>query len=160
MICVLSAIDILLSCGSERFGDELRLHTFKRHSHAHKQVFNDQLLTYRDQQLWFDAYTTPRCIQIDGSGRLQLTTQESQCSTIELVEEGNWFLLQDAESGACATLGGTQCNEHQWTGGRECGGIDHRYLPLVMADCSDGLLFTFATQAESCNAEYPEDECF
>ena len=154
------AIDILLSCGSERFGDELRLHTFKRHSHSHKKVFNDQLLSYRQQQLWFDAYSTPRCIQIDGNGALQLATDESQCSTIELTGSANSFLLKDVDSGRCATLGGEQCNEHQWTGGRECGGIEHRYLPLVMADCAEGLLFSFVTQAEFCDAEYPEDECF
>lgn len=154
------AIDILLSCGSERFADELRLHTFKRHSHSHQQVFNDQLLTYRNQQLWFDAYSTPRCIQIDNNGRLQLTTQPSQCTTIELIEQGNGFLLKDAEGGECATLGTSQCSEHQWTGGRECGGIDHRFLPLVMGDCSFGLQFTFETRAESCNGEYPEEECF
>ena len=61
------AIDIYWSCGDERFNNPLRLHTFKRHSRSHKMVFRDQLVTFRDNQLWFDAYNIPRCIEIDGA---------------------------------------------------------------------------------------------
>ena len=50
------AVDILLSCGDERFGEALRLHTFKRHAHDHRTIFADQRLTYRDDRLWFDGY--------------------------------------------------------------------------------------------------------
>ena len=39
------AVDILLSCGDERFDEVLRLHTFKRHAWEHKKVFRDQIRT-------------------------------------------------------------------------------------------------------------------
>ena len=65
------ALDILLSCGSERFNADLRLHTFKRHARADRRVFNDQLVTYRSGgQLWFDEYSTPRCVQVQTNGSL------------------------------------------------------------------------------------------
>ena len=152
------AIDILLSCGDERFDDELRLHTFKRHSLEHAKVFNDQLLTYRNTQLWFDAYETPRCIAIRNN-KLYLSTTTSQCSDFELLGEQQ-YLIKAVDTGQCITLGISSCDQHQSTGGRECGGIDHRYLPLVMDQCTDALEFRFATSSESCGDEYPEDECF
>ena len=71
------AVDILLSCGSERFGSELRLHTFKRHSHDHGRVFNDQRIAHRSQQLWFDGYSQPRCIRFTDDGRLMLESDDA-----------------------------------------------------------------------------------
>ena len=153
------AIDILLSCGNERFHDELRLHTFKKHSHDHAKVFNDQLLTYRNMQLWFDAYETPRCIEIKND-KLFLSTDEDQCSDFELVGTPQNHSIKDIETGKCITLAISSCDQHQSTGGRECGGIDHRYLPIVMAQCTDALEFRFESTAASCDDEYPEDECF
>lgn len=154
------AIDILLSCGSERFGEELRLHTFKRHAYRHGQIFRDQRLTYREGQLWFDAYATPRCVWIDDRGRLQLTTQSAQCAPIALQATGGGFYIQDTSTAQCAGLGTAVCEEHEWTGGRECGGIDHRFLPLVMGDCSEALKFTLREEADACADEYPEADCF
>ena len=154
------AIDILLSCGDERFDEVLRLHTFKQHAWEHNRVFRDQKLTYRDQNLWFDDYQIPRCVSIDGN-RLFLSTQEAFCTTLALdFQEDGIFVIRDTTTEQCATLGEVQCDEHEWTGGRECGGIDHRYLPLVMGNCDSALLFRFETEAASCSNEYPEEACF
>ena len=154
------AVDILLSCGDERFGEPLRLHTFKRHAHDHQSIFADQRLTYRDDRLWFDGYARPRCIQVDSRGRLMLDTRSERCTPFTLEATGDRFQLQDATTGLCAGLGGAACGAHEWTGGRECGGIDHRYLPLVMDDCASALGFVFSLEAESCSGEYPREECF
>ena len=154
------AIDILLSCGNERLDDELRLHTFKRHSYAHKKIFNDQRITYRGQHLWFDSYTSPRCVWTDNQGRFYLSTDADDCAHFTFIADGTGYLLQDIDSGKCAGLGGTVCSDHQWTGGDECGGVDHRYLPLRLGDCADGLRFSFASVAEACADEYPESYCF
>ena len=153
------AIDILLSCGDEVFGEELRLHTFKRHAHTHGKVFNDQLLTHRDDQLWFDAYETPRCVTTSNN-RMFLSTSASQCTAFDLIDNQDGFFIQERDSEKCVTLGNAICDSHQWTGGRECGGIDHRYLPIVMDSCDNALSFRVATAADSCNGEYPEAECF
>ena len=153
------AIDILLSCGDERFDDELRLHTFKRHAHDHSKIFNDQMITYNNRQLWFEEYDIPRCIEIR-ENKLYLSTSENQCSNFELVDAQQNYFIREVETETCITLGISSCEQHQSTGGRECGGIDHRYLPIVMAQCTDALEFRFATSVESCSDEYPEDECF
>lgn len=154
------AVDILLSCGAERFGEPLRLHTFKRHALDHGRVFNDQLLAHRDGRLWFDAYTPPRCVRVDASGRLVLSADPSACTAVVFApaEEGHW--LQDASTGRCAGLGTAACSDHRSTGGRECGGVDHRYLPLSMGDCSEALAFRFVSEARACAGEYPADACF
>ena len=154
------ALDILLSCGNERFDAELRLHTFKRHSYPHQKVFNDQLLTYREGQLWFDAYESPFCIRIDAQGRFQLTREPSRCAAIQLVEDKGTFRVVDVSSGSCATLEDAACGDHRGTGGYECGGISHRYLPLIMGACDVALEFTFQDTAGSCSNEYPDDACF
>ncbi|MEC7240281.1 MAG: hypothetical protein VXW32_03495 [Myxococcota bacterium] len=154
------AVDILLSCGSERFGSELRLHTFKRHSHGHGRVFNDQRLTHRNQQLWFDGYAQPRCIRFTNDGRLMLESDGSGCSTVELIPVQDGFRIAEPATGRCAGLGAAECEDHAFTGGRECGGTEHRYLPLVMGDCSDALSFRVETAAETCAEEYPENSCF
>ena len=154
------AIDILLSCGSERFADELRLHTFKRHSHSHQRVFNDQRLTYRDGQLWFDAYATPRCVKVDPDGRLFLATSAADCASVVFAPHEGGHLIQDTQSGLCVVLGESECDAHRSTGGQECGGVDHRYLPLRMGDCTDALAFAFSSQAASCADEYPQAACF
>ena len=154
------AIDILLSCGNERFDDELRLHTFKRHAYDHRRVFNDQRLTYRQNQLWFDGYNAPRCMTVDEQGDLLLSLQEQSCATIRLDPIGDQFQVIDAETGRCLGLGGAVCEDHQWTGGLECGGIEHRYLPLQMGSCENALAFQFESVADSCGGEYPEESCF
>ena len=154
------AIDILLSCGNERFNDELRLHTFKRHSHSHKRVFNDQRITYREKELWFDSYSTTRCIWTDNRGRFYLSTQQEQCDRFNFIPDGPGYLLQEISSGECAGLGEDECTSHQWTGGDECGGVDHRYLSLRLDDCDNALRFSFASEADECNEEYPESNCF
>ena len=154
------AVDILLSCGSERFGSELRLHTFKRHSHAHARVFNDQRITHRDQQLWFDGYSQPRCIRFATDGQLMLESDETRCSTVALNPTAGGFRIAEPATGRCAGLGTAQCGDHAFTGGRECGGTDHRYLPLTMGDCDAALSFRIETDAQACEAEYPEAACF
>lgn len=154
------AVDILLSCGDERFGEALRLHTFKRHAHDHRAVFSDQRLTYRDSRLWFDGYAQPRCVKVDSRGQLMLDTRMERCTELVLDTVGDQFRVLDASTGLCAGLGGTECGAHEWTGGRECGGIDHRYLPLVMEDCANALGFVFAVAADPCGGEYPRSECF
>ena len=154
------AIDILLSCGDERFGAELRLHTFKRHAYAHRTVFADQRITLRDGQLWFDGYSPPRCVRIDSSQRLMLESSASRCSTLALHPVGSVYRLTEPASGLCAGLGVAQCDDHAFTGGRECGGIDHRYLPLRFGSCDSALGFRVATQADECPAEFPAAECF
>ncbi|MEC8193511.1 MAG: hypothetical protein VX127_12300 [Myxococcota bacterium] len=154
------AVDILLSCGSERFGSELRLHTFKRHSHAHAQVFNDQRIRHRDNQLWFDGYSQPRCIRFAPNGRLMLDTDGARCSTVALNPTSDGFQIAEPATGRCAGLGTAECSDHVFTGGRECGGIDHRYLPLTMGDCDNALSFRVELNAQACAAEYPESACF
>ena len=154
------AVDILLSCGSERFGSELRLHTFKRHSHAHARVFNDQRITHREQQLWFDGYAQPRCIRFSADGRLMLESDGMRCSTVALTPTSDGFRIAEPATGRCAGLGTAECRDHAFTGGRECGGTDHRYLPLTMGDCGAALSFRIETGAQACAAEYPESVCF
>lgn len=154
------AIDILLSCGDERFGEELRLHTFKRHAHDHRKVFNDQRLTHRDGQLWFDGYSTPRCVVIDTRGRLQLSTDAERCAPLVFQPQGDGHRLAEASGGRCAGLASGSCDDHASTGGRECGGISHRYLPLAMGPCSSALTFRFEADAGACDGEYPRDACF
>ena len=99
------AVDILLSCGSERFGSELRLHTFKRPRHAHARVFNDQRLTHRDQQLWFDGYSQPRCIRFAADGRLVLESDGDRCSSVALNPANGGFRIAEPTTGRCAGLG-------------------------------------------------------
>lgn len=154
------AIDILLSCGSEQFGDALRLHTFKKHAYDHRRVFNDQLLTYREGQLWFDAYYPPLCVQTKSDHQLGLAEEAQECSTFDLIEDGQTFIIQNRNSGLCAGLSRSSCDSHRSTGGSECGGISHRYLPLVFGDCDDALNFTWRYQVDVCTNEYPTDACF
>ncbi|GEM_PF-2874068 len=154
------AVDILLSCGDERFGEVLRLHTFKRHAHGHRRVYNDQLITYRDQKLWFDGYDVSRCVIVDNRGRLGLSSSPDGCSVIDLVPNPNGFLIRQSSTGRCAGLGGARCGDHQFTGGRECGGIQHRYLPLVMDSCDSAMLFTFEESADACDGFFPQAACF
>ena len=154
------AVDILLSCGSERFGSELRLHTFKRHSHAHARVFNDQRISHRDQQLWFDGYSQPQCIRFAADGRLLLESNRDQCSVVALNPTSDGFRIAEPATGRCAGLGTAECRDHAFTGGRECGGTDHRYLPLTMGDCDSALSFRIETDAQSCASEYPGPACF
>jgi len=173
------AIDIFLSCGSERFNDDLRLHTFKRHAFSHAKVFTDQLLTYRDRQLWFDAYNQARCIQIASNGDLRLSTNVNTCAEINFVmplqsllalNEANnnddsqtLYLLRETATGRCLALGSNaNCDSDRSTGGSECGGIDHRFLPLAMVDdCEDNaLLFRFQQDADFCSGEFPSNACF
>ncbi len=154
------AVDILLSCGSERFDEPLRLHTYKRHAHAHQKVFADQRLTYRDGQLWYDGYRPSRCIRVDAVGQLRLTTEASDCTALRLAPAGIGFRIEDTSRGTCAGLGDVSCDGHRWTGGVECGGIEHRYLPLQMGDCGEALAFDLLTRADGCSGEYPEDACF
>ena len=153
------AVDILLSCGDERFDQELRLHTFKRHALEHRAIFNDQRLTFRQGQLWFDAYSSPRCISVKGD-RLMLENDDSQCAEFVFLPVEGGSLLSVAGSGQCAGLGDASCASHQSTGGYECGGIQHRYLPLVMGDCAAGLRFEFREQSDPCPGEYPQASCF
>lgn len=158
------AIDIYWSCGSERFGNPLRLHTFKRHSRAHELVFADQKITYRDQILWFEEYSTPRCISISAGGDLVLRTSSSRCDTFSLEGSENSFEIRQDTTGNCITLGSpsVECNDDRSTGGSECGGVDHRYLPLGMGSCDDALSFRFETKAEECTNgdEFPGNSCF
>ena len=92
------------SCGDEVFDEELRLHTFKKHAHEHRKVFNDQLLTYRDNQLWFDALQSPRCVTISNN-RLFLSTNASQCAAFVLLDSQQGFVIQERNSEKCMTLG-------------------------------------------------------
>jgi hypothetical protein len=154
------AMDILLSCGSERFDEPLRLHTFKRHSRPHAKVFSDQRITTRDERLWFDAYEPARCVRVAGDGSLTLASRSSECVRFRWDETKGGARLVDAESGQCASLGDAVCTDDRWTGGRECGGVDHRYLPLKMADCSTALTFAWRASAETCADEYPSEDCF
>ena len=126
-------------------------------------VFRDQLVTYRDNQLWFDAYNIPRCIQVEGD-ELHLSSIDSDCTIFELLSTSvSDFLIQDASTGNCMGLGGANCNSDRSTGGRECGSVDHRYLPLEMGNCNDALRLRFETEAQDCannEDERPENACF
>ena len=154
------AIDIRLSCGDERFDEELRLHTFKRHSHKHKKVFNDQLLSYREGRLWFDGYAQPHCIWVDDRQRLRLTTDGQSCTPFIFELRTVGHSLRNRDSSQCVVLSAADCGDHKWTGGKECGGVDHRYLPLSMGACDRALAFSFVREAEGCADEFPEQECF
>ena len=170
------AVDIFWSCGDERFHQPLRLHTFKRHSRSHKLVFADQSITYRDGgRLWFDSYPIARCIRVvvdgdddDDDEFLQLSTNRQQCTQFDFLPTpgggGNGYRLQDVATGRCMGLGTTtSCSSDRSTGGSECGGVDHRFLPLVMGDSSAGLVFRFETEAQDCSNgrnERPENACF
>lgn len=159
----LYAIDILLSCGSERFDAPLRLHTFKRHSRNHERIFNDQLVTFRDSQLWFDAYNTNRCIAVANDNELEIGT--SSCASFHFVSgsRSNNYFIRDTSTGLCAGLGNDDCNADRSTGGEECGGVDHRFLPLIMGDCDDALDFHFESEAQDCGngaTEMPNSRCF
>ncbi|KAL7547599.1 hypothetical protein ACHAWF_010885 [Thalassiosira exigua] len=159
------AIDIYWSCGSERFGNPLRLHTFKRHSRGHGLVFADQKITHRDGILWFEEYDTPRCISVRG-GDLVLRTSASQCDEFILEGSEGGFEIRQAVTGDCVTLGTSpfgDCNDDRSTGGSECGGVDHRFLPLGMGSCDRALEFRFERRAEDCTNgadEYPSPDCF
>ena len=163
------AIDIFWSCGDERFNEPLRLHTFKRHSLSHQLVFADQLITYdsSEQLLWFEQYNDPRCVQIaaGGTNEWRVTTETSQCTRVRFVEQNitankSSFWIQDVETELCAAT--TFCDDDESTGGSECGGIDHRFLPLRMDKCQQGaaLTFSFATVADLCPNERPGNSCF
>ncbi len=154
------AIDIRLSCGAERFDQVLRLHTFKRHAHQHRSVFSDQRITVRDRKLWFDGYPSRRCIQVNARGELILSMRAGRCAEFDLVQAGESVRIRDFSTGLCAGLGDASCDDHQFTGGLECGGVEHRYLPLVMGDCRDALQFSFAGSVDFCDGELPEDACF
>lgn len=156
------AIDIFWSCGDERFNNPLRLHTFKRHSYQHQLIFADQLITYRNHYLWFEEYSRPRCISVGDDGELMLETSESDCN--EFIFVSNNAYIQDAATGECITLGeGVSCEDDRSTGGSECDGVDHRYLPLAMGPCDNALAFEFQSIAEDCSNgenEYPGNSCF
>ena len=154
------AIDILLSCGSEETGAPLRLHTFKRHAHDHRLVFNDQRITYREGLLWFDTYRPALCLAVSDDAQLRLVSEENDCTSFTLRERDDVFMIQAVDSQLCAGLGETSCDQHRSTGGSECGGIDHRYLPLVFGDCNQALGFTFKQEASVCEDEYPGASCF
>jgi len=158
------AIDIYWSCGDERFNNPLRLHTFKRHSRSHHLLFADQKITYRDQILWFEEYSAPRCISIRG-GELILRTSSSNCDRFNLDGSANSFEIQQVSIGDCITFGSTSvdCNDDESTGGSECGGSDHRFLPLGMGSCNNALNFKFESRAEDCSNganEFPGSSCF
>ena len=136
------AIDILLSCGDERFDEHLRLHTFKKHSHSHGKVFSDQRITTRGERLWFDAYKPPRCVRVDQDGTLTLSERASECAAFR------WGGTKDDARGrrsvwSVRDVGRGHLRRRRWAGGRECGGVDHRYLPLTMRDCSTALTFAW-----------------
>ena len=137
------AIDIYWSCGDERFNNALRLHTFKRHSYEHRKIFADQLLQYFNKRLWFKEYNPPRCIAVDEeSGRLTLRTAPQECNEFQFLLDGDDLdgstptpsaYIQEVSTEQCLTLGtGVTCNDDRSTGGSECGGVDHRFLPLVV----------------------------
>lgn len=154
------AIDIYWSCGDERFGNALRLHTFKRHSQSHRLIFADQKITFRDGILWFQEYSTPRCIQIR-NGELYLRSSSSNCDNFVLDGSESNFKVRRVGAGDCVRT--TNCNNDESTGGEECGGLDHRFLPLEMGSCNNALKFRFRTRAEDCTngrGEYPENACF
>ena len=158
------AIDIYWSCGSEKFNNPLRLHTFKRHSLGHKLIFADQKITYRERVLWFEEYSTPRCISIS-DGDLTLDTVDSKCHEFVLDGSENGFIIRQVTTGECITFGSssTNCDDDKSTGGRECGGVDHRFLPLGMGSCNEALTFRFETTAEDCTngkEEFPGNSCF
>jgi hypothetical protein len=161
------AMDIYWSCGDEHFDEPLRLHTWKRHSRSHKRIFADQFVTHREGGLWFDAYgAPPRCIQAIGQ-ELFVTTDE--CSLFELIpaatstSTANAYRFRDATTRLC--MGTGACDSDRSTGGSECGGVDHRFLPLIMVeDCDNtALVFRFESEAQDCansQEELPEDSCF
>jgi hypothetical protein len=162
------AIDTHWSCGDEQFDKPLRLHTWKRHSHSHQRIFADQLVTYRENGgLWFDAYSIPRCIQVIGQ-ELFVTAAAEACSTFGFLPnmDSNSYRIQQASTGRCMGLGtDATCESDRSTGGSECGGVDHRFLPLVMMeDCdSMALAFRLETKAQECNNnedELPRNSCF
>mmetsp|Transcript_15735 Transcript_15735/g.38752 ORF Transcript_15735/g.38752 Transcript_15735/m.38752 type:complete len:331 (-) Transcript_15735:246-1238(-) len=154
------AIDIYWSCGDERFGNALRLHTFKRHSQSHRLIFADQKITFRDGILWYEEYSTRRCISISG-GELYLRSSASNCDEFVLDGSSSSFKIRRVANGDCIVT--TGCNDDESTGGSECGGLDHRFLPLEMGSCGGALNFRFQTRAEDCTNgrdEYPENACF
>ena len=99
------AIDILLSCGSEETGAPLRLHTFKRHAHDHRLVFNDQRITYREGLLWFDTYRPALCLAVSDDAQLRLVSEENDCTSFTLRERDDVFMIQAVDSQLCAGLG-------------------------------------------------------
>lgn len=121
-------------------------------------------MSYRDGILWFEEYSTSRCIVV-ANGELKLSTSASQCQNFNLAAVSTaQFTIQTNGSGECVTLGsGTNCDDDRSTGGRECGGVDHRYLPLRIGSCSEALTFQFESTAEDCTngrTEYPGNACF
>jgi hypothetical protein len=76
----------------------------------------------------------------------------------------NSFNIRQDVTGNCITLGSSSvdCNDDRSTGGSECGGVAHRYLPLGMGSCDDALSFRFETKAEDCTNgdEFPGNSCF
>ena len=165
------AIDIYWSCGDERFDNPLRLHTFKRHSRGHQKIFADQLMTYENGMLWFEEYSTNRCVFVNDGGDIRLSSTASRCDGFILISQetnvgtdGKLFYIRQVSTGECITMGdGTDCNDNRSTGGDECGGVDHRFLPLKMGLCNRALSFQFETMAEDCTngqSEYPGSLCF
>ena len=127
-------------------------------------------MTYKNKILFFDEYDTSRCVSIDDDGDLRLNSASSQCDEFNLVvseENGNdeKFYIQLLSTGECFTMGdGVGCNDDRSTGGNECSGVDHRFLPLKMGSCNNqALSFQFETKAEDCangQNEYPSSSCF
>jgi hypothetical protein len=125
------ALDIEYSCGSERFNQPLRMHTFKRN--RQRRIYSDQLITYKtDGTLWYESYNSPRCIYINNSNRLRLTTSENRCDNFDLTSQG-W--LKDINSGLCASM--ESCDELKFTGGYECDDVRHYYLDIEMTNCDN-----------------------
>ena len=127
---------------------------------SHTQIFNDQRLSVRDGRLWFEAYEPPRCILVDEQGQLGLSTRSQACNRWRFLPHAGGFRLQHQTTAQCVGLGSTPCTAHRWTGGVECGGIEHRYLPLAMGACIDGLTFQRQARVLGWANEYPDATCF
>lgn len=156
------AIDVYWSCGSEQWDRPLRLHTYKRHSYSDRAVFADQLITMRGGgQLWFDSYSTPRCVVADSAGDLQLSTSSGACTRFALSATATAGRYELKSGNRCVVIT-TSCGNRGWTGGRECGGVLHMYLPIRLQACSPATTTTFwiSTQADYCASEYPGSSCF
>ena len=156
------AIDVYWSCGSEQWGQPLRLHTYKRHAYPDRAIFADQLITMRSGgQLWFDSYSTPRCVAVDSAGELQLRTWGGACTSFVLSSAATAGQYELKSGGRCVVIT-ANCWDRGWTGGRECGGVLHMYLPIQLQACSATTTTTFriSTQADYCAGEFPGSGCF
>ena len=107
-----------------------------------------------------DARFRSRCAAQIQARALRERSPRYACSTFALRERDGRFSIQANESGFCAGLGEATCEQHRSTGGSECGGIDHRYLPLVFGDCGQALMFSFTDEATFCEDEFPGQSCF